>query len=96
MPENDTSPSAIYSSEYPGGFANQSLQVLNHWQKPGDKARFARYTTQGDQTDNDFTVSDAVYSDASYIRLQNVSISYDLPAQSDTVRPAPDVLSPRS
>jgi hypothetical protein len=71
--------SAIFNG-YPGYPANQSIQVLNHWQKPGDNASFARYTTVGDQTDfNFYNYSDGAYSNASYIRLQNLSISYDFP-----------------
>jgi hypothetical protein len=58
---------------------NQSKQVLNHWQKPGDMANFARYTTNPDLTDGLIAYSDAIYSDGSYIRLRNASISYQLP-----------------
>ena len=72
--------SSIYNG-YPGSPVNQSIQVLNHWQNPGDYAkRFARYTTLGDATDqNYYNNSDGVYSDGSYLRLRNLSISYDLP-----------------
>jgi len=71
--------SAIYNGS-PGQIGNQATQVLNHWQKPGDKALYARYTTQPDRSDNNFLYfSDGVYSDGSYIRLQNLSLSYDFP-----------------
>lgn len=59
---------------------NQSTLLLNRWQKPGDHARFARVTTQPQLTDQFFyEFSDAVLSDGSFIRLQNVSLTYDFP-----------------
>jgi TonB-linked SusC/RagA family outer membrane protein len=74
-------PSSVYGV-YPGQIGNQSTEVLSHWQKPGDHAEFARYTTQGTITDNAFAnYSDGAYSDGSYIRLRNVSIVYRMPAR---------------
>jgi TonB-linked SusC/RagA family outer membrane protein len=67
----------------PGTMFNQSVEVLNRWQKPGDVAQFARFTTQGGLTDQVFQNSDGDYSNGSYIRLRNVSLSYDFPAQFD-------------
>ena len=59
---------------------NQSLEVLNRWQKPGDKATYAKFTTQPTGEYSDFySNSDGIYSSGSYIRLQNLSISYTLP-----------------
>jgi TonB-linked SusC/RagA family outer membrane protein len=69
----------LYSAGFPGTVGNQSTAVLNHWQKPGDIALFARYTTGGDATDNNFTASDGAYTDGSYIRLRNLSLTYDVP-----------------
>jgi hypothetical protein len=69
-------------STLPGrlGF-NQSTQVLNRWQKPGDRAVFAKFTTQnGTSYNNFYFYSDGTYSNGSYLRLQNVSVSYNLPA----------------
>lgn len=62
-------------------FANQPGSLTSrHWQKPGDQFEFARYTT-------DLNVviwppgTDAGYTyDASYARLKNVSLSWQLPA----------------
>lgn len=59
---------------------NQPLQALNRWQKPGDIAQYAKYTT--DYTDASyayFPYSDAAYSDGSYIKLRNAQLSYSLP-----------------
>jgi TonB-linked SusC/RagA family outer membrane protein len=70
-------PAAIFAS-VPGGFSNQSVQILNRWQYPGDVAKYARYTTGGVQTDYDFSTSNGTLSNASYVRLQNASLSFDL------------------
>jgi TonB-linked SusC/RagA family outer membrane protein len=53
--------------------------VGKEWQYPGEKATFARYTTMPTNNDAYFKQSDANYTDASYIRLKNVSVSYSLP-----------------
>lgn len=74
------------NSNLPGEFystsSNQPVTVLNRWQKPGDNTSIGRYNT--DYTVNPYLVSgsDAGYSyAASYIRLKNVSFSWQFPAQ---------------
>jgi hypothetical protein len=60
------------------GISNQPISVLDRWQKPGDNAVVGRFSTGllGDI----FNVSDAWYSyDASYVRLKNVSLSWQMP-----------------
>jgi hypothetical protein len=73
---------ALTGLDAPGDFTNQPTSVLSRWQKPGDITTVAHFTTNP-YTDNSFTnyqqYSDAVYTDASFIRLQNVSLSYSLP-----------------
>lgn len=69
----------------PGRMYNQPVQVLDRWQRPGDKASVQRYTTT---TSNSayrinrmiqlYTATN-VYADASYIRLRNLSLGYYLP-----------------
>lgn len=69
----------------PGTIENEPVGVLNHWQKPGDKAAFSRYTTQPDLNDYYYyNQSDGVYGNGSYVRLQNVSLSYILPTRITT------------
>jgi len=63
----------------PGGRFNKPIQVLDRWTKPGDHATFARFTTRPDLSDNNFQISDGVLSDASFIRLGNLSFSYSFP-----------------
>lgn len=76
---------------YPGFFqnnytiiANQPVYVLDRWQKTGDISAHQRFsaTLLSDVWilfDNARS-SDRIYSDASYIRLKNLSLSWQLPA----------------
>jgi TonB-linked SusC/RagA family outer membrane protein len=67
-----------YPGEFIRGQSNQSVAVLNHWQKPGDNEIIGRFSTSSLLTS--ITSSDAYYSyDASFIRLKNVSLSWQLP-----------------
>jgi TonB-linked SusC/RagA family outer membrane protein len=69
----------------PGALTNQNTSVLDRWRKPGDVAFFpAASATSGSAIANSYTQfnsSDAVYGDASYIKLRSANISYMLPAQ---------------
>ncbi len=71
----------------PGSFAastsNQPVTLINNrWQKPGDNAEFARYTSRRRGIAILPLLSDVWYSyDASFIRLKNLSLSWQLPAQ---------------
>ena len=51
----------------------------NHWQKPGDNALYPRYTATG--TLGPLGQSDGAWVDGSYLRLNTLSIAYDLPAK---------------
>ena len=51
----------------------------NHWQQPGDQALYPRYTTAG--ITGPINASDGAWVDGSYLRLNTLSISYDLPAK---------------
>jgi TonB-linked SusC/RagA family outer membrane protein len=63
-------------------FGNEPVNVLNRWQKPGDNAEFASYTTNAYGQTLFPVFSDAWYSyDASYIRLKNLSLSWQLPSR---------------
>jgi TonB-linked SusC/RagA family outer membrane protein len=71
------------SAVYPGGFtagnSNQPTSVLNRWRKPGDDALVTMYSTTAG-TASLITVTDKFYNyDASFIRLKNVSFSWQLP-----------------
>ncbi|HET6996091.1 MAG TPA: SusC/RagA family TonB-linked outer membrane protein, partial [Chitinophagaceae bacterium] len=63
------------------GGANQPVTILNHWQKPGDNANTGKYSTRPYYFRQVF-YSDKIYThDASFIRLKNVSLSWQLPTR---------------
>jgi TonB-linked SusC/RagA family outer membrane protein len=64
-----------------GTINNQPLEVLNRWQKPGDIAVVPKLTTTSTTDYTNYNNSDAALVDASFIRLQNLSLSYTLPAK---------------
>jgi hypothetical protein len=60
------------------GLSNQPVTVLSHWQKPGDDAPVAKFTTT--TLSMRPTSSDVWYSyNASYARLKNVAFSWQFP-----------------
>jgi TonB-linked SusC/RagA family outer membrane protein len=71
---------AFASLDPPGDGTNQPVEVLkDHWQKPGDVAKYARFTTTAsDVSYQNFYNSDGTVTNASFIRLQNLSLSYSL------------------
>ncbi|MFH6958515.1 SusC/RagA family TonB-linked outer membrane protein [Flavobacterium aquidurense] len=69
----------------PGEMGNRSTQILDHWSAPGNSDAVQLYTT-GVNSDAEsaffnYAASDAVITDASYIRLKNLQLSYNLPAK---------------
>lgn len=62
---------------------NQPVKVLERWQKPGDITDIQKFTSSvGDAFfaySNAFS-SDKIISDASFIRIRNVSVSYKFPS----------------
>jgi TonB-linked SusC/RagA family outer membrane protein len=65
---------------YTGISQNQPIEVLqNHWQKPGDQATSHGYTTNPGIDYYYFGHSDGVFTDASYIRVKNITLTYTLP-----------------
>lgn len=69
-------------TEPPGTMGNHAVSVLDRWQQPGDVAKMQRYTT-GENYEaylaySQFTQSNGVISDASFIRLRSLEIAYKL------------------
>lgn len=63
----------------PGHQYNVPAALLDRWQKEGDMNDLQRFTASyGDayRTGQHFVMSSGVYSDASYIRLRNLNLSY--------------------
>jgi TonB-linked SusC/RagA family outer membrane protein len=72
------------ASTVPGYYYfNQPTIVLGRWQKPGDQTNIQQFTSQTGTAftagSNYLTASDAIISDASYIRCKNVALSYSIP-----------------
>ncbi|MBO9571837.1 MAG: SusC/RagA family TonB-linked outer membrane protein [Chitinophagaceae bacterium] len=71
---------AIYGNGIGGRAYNQPTIILDRWQKPGDIATFQKYSSRssGDvvRAGQNFVASDGAYSDASFIRFRNISLSY--------------------
>ncbi|HEY8957369.1 SusC/RagA family TonB-linked outer membrane protein [Chitinophaga sp.] len=62
-----------------GGMMNMVLYdeiQKRHWQQPGDKALYAKYSTRNSGV---FFGSDAYYAKGAYLSLDNLSLSYMLP-----------------
>jgi TonB-linked SusC/RagA family outer membrane protein len=66
-----------------GMMSNQQERMSSSWQQPGDIKPYQIYTTgyNSDAITGDYLYaqSDASITDASFIRLKNISLSYDLP-----------------
>jgi TonB-dependent starch-binding outer membrane protein SusC len=66
----------------PGTFSNQPTDVLSRWQKPGDRASVQRFTrTRSNPAFAAYDLGasgDNRITDASFIRLKNVALSYNL------------------
>jgi TonB-linked SusC/RagA family outer membrane protein len=67
-------------------FANQPEVVLNRWTKPGDVTTVQKFTattsTVAYRNANSYLgLSDAAYTDASFVRCKNLSFSYSVPSK---------------
>ena len=67
----------------PGGKRNHLVIVKDRWQQPGDNATYQAYTSGANSSlsssHHNYTQSNAVFEDVSYIKLKNISLSYTLP-----------------
>lgn len=66
-----------------GMMSNQQARISDSWTQSGQSAPYQIYTTGGNydalMANYYYTDSDATVTDASFIRLKNISLSYDLP-----------------
>ena len=73
----------FYGSDIAGTLANQPIEVLDRWQQPDDLAFMQRYTSGADaqayNAYSQFSLSNGVISDASFIRLKTMALSYSIP-----------------
>jgi len=72
-----------YGSQLPGTMRNQPAALMDRWQQAGNSSAYQLFSdggTAGAQLANvRYAQSDAGISDASYIRLKNIALSFDLP-----------------
>lgn len=65
----------------PGRLMNQPDIILDRWVNPGDEKSFQQYTTSNTtaagQAALRLNLSNGIYSDASFLRLKNISIAYE-------------------
>lgn len=70
----------------PGTQYNQPIEVLNVWSESNPNGLYMSYSTGLDAEKNEkhlmFMNSTAAISDASFIRLKNIQLTYDLPIKS--------------
>jgi TonB-linked SusC/RagA family outer membrane protein len=73
----------LYSFKTPGSNNNnEPISVLTAWQKPGDNSTVQKFSTTGAASTayQNLQQSDSEITDASFIRLKNLELSYQLPA----------------
>ncbi|MAB58510.1 MAG: SusC/RagA family protein [Aequorivita sp.] len=67
----------------PGAMVNQPVGVLEAWTAPGDQTDTQGYTTGASYerivAAYNLGQSDAAFSDATFLRLKNISLSYNIP-----------------
>lgn len=72
-----------FNAGAPGTWVNQLQGHHTGWQQPGDNATqqvlTLGYNSAAMEAYDRYTASDAAVVDASYIKLKNISLSYDLP-----------------
>ncbi len=75
--------SPVVNTSVPGSMSNQPAEVANHWQSPSNTGTYQLYTDGANGQAVDafyrYVESDAAVVDASYIRLKNISLSWDVP-----------------
>lgn len=79
---------AIYAANAPGSiqsglYSNETTALLNRWQKQGDQAQYQKLTTlyssDAGKAITYYTASSAIITNASFLRLRRVSLSYEFP-----------------
>ncbi|MNS12333.1 TonB dependent receptor [compost metagenome] len=71
-----------FANPMPGTMVNQPSGITSHWQSEGDTGPYQAYSNSSTElllSNSRLIQSDAAISDASYIRLKNISLSYQLP-----------------
>lgn len=82
----------LYNTSWAGDMVNQPITIGNHWPVDGSNSQTQLYTTgeNGEALDawSSYSNSSATISDASYIRLKSVSLSYTVPTKGSAINTA--------
>ena len=74
----------LYTSSLAGTAVNQPIEITNHFPQDGAGAISQQYTVGDNATVVDayfnFTSSNAGFSDASFVRMKSISLSYTIPS----------------
>ncbi len=70
----------------PGSLSNQPTHVMGRWQKEGDVANIQRFTVLNpggsvSRASNYYRFSNQIITDASFLRVKNISIAWNLPSR---------------
>lgn len=73
----------LYPITQPGIFSsgNFPTYVLNRWKNPGDQTSVPKASTLSTLYSSYYGNSDAIYGDNSYLKLQNINLSYTVPIE---------------
>lgn len=71
----------LYQRGAAGTYGNLPMAILTRWQTPGDMTEIEKLTSQRNspaaRAATEFTFSEGAFSDASYLRLKTLAISYN-------------------
>lgn len=77
----------FYGNQPAGTMVNQPISALDRWQAPGDQSTMQQFTTGANPEAflaySQFTQSSGAVSDASFVRLKSMALSYTLPFGKD-------------
>ncbi len=80
--KQDNGANFISSFSTPGTRSNQPIYILDRWQNPGDDAMYQKFTSSNSDATkalNNFKLSVGNYNTASFLRLKNLALSYQIP-----------------
>jgi TonB-linked SusC/RagA family outer membrane protein len=74
-----------YGAQLPGIMSNQPASFAAHWKEVGGGGPYQLYSAGANGAalgaNDQYSQSDAVIGDASYIRLKNIALTYDVPSK---------------
>jgi TonB-linked SusC/RagA family outer membrane protein len=73
----------LMAFQKPGSMENQPSWVTQRWTKPGDNARYQRYTAINNDANlafNYYKLSEGAFSDGAFVRLRNLVLNYQIGA----------------